>query len=55
MRERLRSVSANFFAVPFGLPGLGVVWRTMTERYAAPSTIADGLLALATARGPLNK
>jgi len=26
----------------------------MAERYAAPSTIADGLLALATARGSLN-
>ena len=55
MRERLRPVLANFFAVPFGLAGQGVVWRTMAERYAAPSTIADGLLALATARGALNR
>lgn len=48
MRATLRGVPPNFLAIPFGLAGLGVVWRTMAERYGAPSTVANVLLIMAT-------
>jgi tellurite resistance protein len=47
MRATLRGVPPNFLAIPFGLAGLGVVWRTMAETYGAPSTVANVLLVMA--------
>ena len=49
MRDVLRRVPPNFFAIPFGLAGLGVVWRAMAAGYGAPGAIPDALLALAAA------
>lgn len=48
MRATLRGVPPNFLAIPFGLAGLGVVWRTMAEGYGAPSTVSNVLLVMAT-------
>ena len=47
MRDVLRRVPPNFFAIPFGLAGLGVVWRAMAASYGAPAAMPDALLALA--------
>jgi tellurite resistance protein len=48
MRAMLRGVPPNFLAIPFGLAGLGVVWRTMAESYGAPNMVANVLLVTAT-------
>jgi tellurite resistance protein len=44
----LSAAPPNFFAIPFGLAGLAVVWRTMDDYHGAPSIIGD-LLFLAAA------
>jgi tellurite resistance protein len=48
MRAVLRGVPPNFLAIPFGLAGLGVVWRTMADGYGAPNAVANVLLVMAT-------
>jgi tellurite resistance protein len=63
MQELSRRLTPNFFAIPFGLAGLGVVWRAMAQTYGAPAVIPDvqltvaaivwaGLLLATLARGP---
>jgi tellurite resistance protein len=47
MQATLRRVPPNFLAIPFGLAGLGVVWRSMAEGYGAPSAVANVLLVMA--------
>jgi tellurite resistance protein len=43
----LSAAPPNFFAIPFGLAGLAVVWRSMEDYHGAPSAIADVLFLLA--------
>jgi tellurite resistance protein len=47
-REMLSAAPPNFFAIPFGLAGLAVVWRAMDAYHGAPRIIGD-LLFLAAA------
>jgi tellurite resistance protein len=47
-RAMLSASPPNFFAIPFGLAGLAVVWRAMDDYHGAPRIIAD-LLFLAAA------
>jgi tellurite resistance protein TehA-like permease len=36
MRSSLTRVPPNYFAIPFGLAGLGAVWRLMQRLYGTP-------------------
>jgi tellurite resistance protein len=40
-------IPANFFAMPFGLAGLGVVWSAMSKYDRAPRVVANALFVLA--------
>jgi tellurite resistance protein len=40
-------IPLNFFAMPFGLAGLGVTWRTMADYGRVPHLVGDLLLAAA--------
>lgn len=45
--RRLVDVPPNFFAIPFGLAGLGAVWRLEAAHEPAPSGISDALFLTA--------
>lgn len=45
--DRLTEVPPNFFAIPFGLAGLGGVWRLEAAYGHAPSGIGDALFVIA--------
>ena len=52
LRQGLSAVTQippNFFTIPFGLAGLAALWRLMTDFYASPPAIADGLFIAAAA------
>ena len=43
----LIEVPPNFFAIPFGLAGLGAVWRLDAGYGRAPNGLSDALFVLA--------
>lgn len=43
----LTRIPPSFFAIPFGLAGLAVVWRVMAGSYGSPAAISDGLFIAA--------
>jgi tellurite resistance protein len=43
----LSAAPPNFFAIPFGLAGLAVVWRSMDDYHGAPGAVSDVLFLLA--------
>jgi tellurite resistance protein len=47
--ERLAAIPPNFFAIAFGLAGLGVTWRASQPLLETPGAVADALFALAAA------
>jgi tellurite resistance protein len=48
MRGLIRT-PPSFYAIPFGIAGLAVVWRLMSSYYGAPSAVADALFVISAA------
>jgi tellurite resistance protein len=42
-----RNPAPNLFSIPFGIAGLGAVWRLMAAAYGSPLAVADALFLLA--------
>jgi tellurite resistance protein len=43
----LTRITPNFFSVPFGLAGLGIVWRVMAQFDGSPGGVSDALFLAA--------